>query len=286
VGLGEGTLGKGVQINHALTNLLPFRGGKIGVSAALVAYRSQDYLNSLVGLLNKVSGLLNAGQLSSVVKVASGAVDGVQDLLGMGDKEVHLIYSADSAGTAGEGGADFEAGYTAIIRASQKDVDPNRLFVKGSRLCVGSSLGDATPLKGFDYMLLRHEVASTRDDFRSFTEIASMLKKAIEAGITDPDAGRQILKAGRATIWDLPDLTRTDRVRVASALSQEFEEATGGTGTRSIESRRAPRPEGLDAVVSRISEQDVIRSVKALGRSKQVPLERFLAETDVKSSRR
>src|SRR5262249_52291121 len=41
LGLGENTLGQGVRLDHRLTNLLPFNGGSVDISAALVAYKDK-----------------------------------------------------------------------------------------------------------------------------------------------------------------------------------------------------------------------------------------------------
>src|SRR4029450_6042469 len=113
VGIGN-TLGQGVQLNHALTNLLPYRGGMVSVSTALLAYKHRDFLDGLLSVGHTISSLLNVGQLSTALKVLDGTIDATQSLLGAGDKDVHLVYFQSFGGKALEGGVALKSGYTAM----------------------------------------------------------------------------------------------------------------------------------------------------------------------------
>lgn len=226
VGLGT-TLGRGVQLNHALTNLLPYRGGTVAISAALVAYKQKDFLRGFVDALQGVSGLLNVGQLSAVLKVADGVIGGIQDLLGAGDKSVHLMYFQAFGGATAGGGSSLRSGYTAIINADAAKFPKDKLYVKNSQLCLGDSLAAAQPLQGYDYMLLRTEAATDRDDFLSFDAFAQLLNDAVREGAKDRAAGDAIIQAATFTAWSSPDLTVTDRIRIAKALKQQYEAILG-----------------------------------------------------------
>lgn len=230
VGIGT-TLGKGVQLNHPLTNLLPFRGGAVSIAAALLAYKEKDFFSGFLSVLNQVSGLLNVGQLSTTLKVVEGTVDGIQSLLAAGDKDVHLVYFQGFAGTGPGGGSPIKAGYTAIVRAPTQKLDSKALFVKAGRLHKGSSLENCQPLDGYDYMLLRTEVATTRDDYLAFDEFKKLLFDAVKTGSQDPDAGREIIRTAQVVAWASPDLTNADRVRIAKAISIEYEKAIGASST-------------------------------------------------------
>jgi len=249
--LGMGTtLGKGVQLNHALTNLLPFRGGTVAIAAALFAYKQKDFFQGFLEVLNEISGLLNVGQLSATLQVASGAVDGIQSLLGAGEKDAHLLYFQQFGGAAVDGGSPLVSGYQAIIRARAGQFDAGRLWVRDGRLLIGNSADGAKPLEGYDYMLLRVEAADRRDDFLGFPEFSHLLAKAIEKGISSEDEGRKVLETAQIAVWASPDLTQADRARVAIALRDEFKAAISGTKAPGA---RAAAAVGLAALEHRLS---------------------------------
>jgi hypothetical protein len=246
VGLGS-TLGKGVQLDHALTNLLPFRGGMVALAAALVAYKQKDFFQGFMEVLHDVSGLLNVGQLSATLKVVDGAVDGIQSLLGAGEKDVHLLYYKGFGGENAAGGAPLQSGYTAVFRADARKFDPTQLWVKNRQLHYGPSMASAQPLVGYDYMLIRIEAAIARDDFLSFEQFGKLLKDAIREGLSDRAKGDAIIQTALVTAYDSPDLTNADRLRVAKALKQEYlaavdpdgsDASTGASTTRT--SSRSP----------------------------------------------
>lgn len=249
IGLGS-TLGKGVQINHPLTNQLPFRGGLITVSAGLVAYKRNDYFQGFLGILNDVSGLFNVGQLSSTIKVVGGVADGIQNLLGAGDKDVHLVYFEGFGGETDSGGSSFESGYRAIIQADARTFDKSKLYVKESGLCYGNSLASSLPLEGYDYMLLRFEVTDHRDDFRSFEEFARLIAEAIKAGLEDKSKGDEIIKGAKSLAFASPDLTLVDRIRVGKAIQKEYEETL--TSLERVERPEKDRTESFNEAVKGI----------------------------------
>jgi len=262
----DSTLGKGVQLDHPLTNLLPFRGGTIGVTAALVAYKERDFLKGFLEVLEDVSGLLNVGQLSSQLKVVDGVVDGIQNLLGAGNKDIHLLYFQGFAGDSGDGGADLEAGYTAVIKVKAGTLDESQLFVKERQLHFGPDLESSQPLEGYDYILLRREVTTTRDDFLSFERLDELLRNAIRKGVEDPDAGDAIIRTALVVVWDIPDLTNSDRIRVAKALKRAYEEAIGAG--------EEPVADALNLHVLAVHEDSLEESAKWSGR---LPLAEFLS---------
>lgn len=226
LGLGT-TLGQGVQLNHFLTNLLPFKGGTVSLSAGLFAYKSKDFFQGFSSVLHDVTGLLNQGQLSVALKVVDSAVEGIQNLLGAGDKDIHLLLFQGFGGDSPTGGISLKSGYMVVIKATAKEIDARRLFVKDSRLCYGESLAKASPLSGYDYMLLRVEVRDSRDDFLTFEAFSTLLNEAIKEGLKDRASGDAIIKTAPIAAWSSPDLTVVDRLRVAKALREYYEKAVG-----------------------------------------------------------
>lgn len=222
--LNENSLGKGVQLNYSLTNLVPYRGGTVSVSAALLAYVSKDYLQSFLALANSVSGLLTIGQLSAALKVADSAAGALQDLLDSGDKDVRLVYHNEYAGSDNLGGVSLTSGYFAVVAADAGKFNSANLLVKNSQLYCGADPDTAQPLTGYDYMLFSVEAALYRDDFRYFTEYNSLLYTSIEKGMTDKAEGDAVIRVGMLAVFKSDDLTYVDKTRVAAALKAEYEE--------------------------------------------------------------
>lgn len=217
-------LGKGVQVNHGLTNLVPYHGGRVAISAALLAYVTKDYFQELLNVSNSVAGLLTSGQLSTTLKVVDTAISGIQALFNAGDKEVHLVFHNEYSGSDRLGGVSLKNGYFAVIAADAADFKTDNLLVKNSQLYVGDDAASAKPLAGYDYMLFRIEAAVNRDDFRHFEEYDSLLAAALEKGMTDKASGDAILRTAILAVFKSNDLTYVDKTRVATALKKEYEE--------------------------------------------------------------
>lgn len=230
--LNESSLGKGVEINYALTNLVPYRGGTVSISAALLAYVNKDYFQPFLSLANSISSLLTIGQLSTTLKVVDSTVSAIQDLLDGGDKDIRLVFHNEYSGTDSLGGVSLSNGYFVVIGTDANKFNPEKLFVKNSQLQFGDDLDSAKPLTGYDYMLFSVEAAVYRDDFRYFDEYNSLLNTAIEKGMTDKAEGDAIIRAAMQAVFKSNDLTYVDKTRVAEALKQEYEERISLQGNK------------------------------------------------------
>ncbi|WP_196592945.1 hypothetical protein [Pectinatus sottacetonis] len=222
--LSENSLGKGVELNYPLTNLVPYRGGTVSISAALLSYCRKDYLQSFLNLANGISSLLTIGQLSTTLKVVDSTVRAIQDLLDGGDKDVRLVFHNTYSGTDSLGGVSLSNGYFVIIGTDANNFATKKLFVKNSQLQFGDDAASAKPLTGYDYMLFSIEAALHRDDFRYFDEYDGLLDMAIEKGITDKTAGDAVIRAAILAVFKSNDLTYVDKTRVAVALKKEYED--------------------------------------------------------------
>ncbi|CQR74479.1 hypothetical protein SOV_25920 [Sporomusa ovata DSM 2662] len=222
--LDEASLGKGVQLNYSLTNLVPYHGGNVAISAALLAYVTKDYFQEFLSMSNSIATLLTIGQLSTTLKVVDSAVSGMQDLFDAGDKEIHLVFHNEYSGTDSLGGVSLQNGYFAVIAADAAKFETEKLFVKDSQLQFGEDSQSAKPLTGYDYMLFLIEAALYRDDFRYFDDYNSLMDTAIEKGMTNKTEGDAILKTVMLAVFKSDDLTYVDKTRVATALKKEYEE--------------------------------------------------------------
>ncbi|WP_425060035.1 hypothetical protein [Sporomusa carbonis] len=59
---------------------MPYYGGNVAISAALLAYVAKDYFQEFLNLSNSIASLLTIGQLSSTLKVVDSAVTGFRIL--------------------------------------------------------------------------------------------------------------------------------------------------------------------------------------------------------------
>jgi hypothetical protein len=252
--LDEGHLQNVISLNHPMTSLMPFDGGVVEVVIALVGMKGKDFAAAVTKVLGDLSKLLMQPQLSSALSIALPVATGVQDLLGGESGQIHLGVHQSFTGKAG-GGASLRGGYIAVIRGSEAEYPPKRLWVANGGLRIGDSLAGSQPLTGVTHMLLQLEGQTERDDYRSLTSISDAFEdclKQLSEGAEDKakDAFRQTLFLVKTS----PDLTRAHRVTVAAALREEFEQARqdGLASVRSSERslseiirRRAPNAQDV-----------------------------------------
>lgn len=212
-------LGEGVLLNFPVTDLLPYRGGIVEIEAALLGMKGSNSLDAAIKVLESFSGLVGA-PLVQTLDVAGKVADGIDQLLGSTNGQIHLGYHN---GYASEGGGDavsvLKEGHVAVILATVDDVAPNRLSIVNNRL-----LYDAEPLTGYDYMLFSIERRQERDDWR-LTTISEHLNKAIEAIVMGrDDEARAYRQAAIVSAFQSDDLSVIDRRRVVKAIKDELNE--------------------------------------------------------------
>lgn len=221
--------GKAVLSNYVLLDLVPFRGGLVEIEAGLLALRGTDRLARAINVVSGFADLV-VPPLSQVLAVASKVKEGITQLVDDSD-EVHLGAHQTLGGT---GGANpLRAGYLAIVRATDREVDRGKLAVKNDKLC------DATgaPLTGVDYMLLRIETVANRDDLQHFSEIAQLRKNAIESYLTgDAAKGDALVASAMARIATHPDLINADRRALAKLVRDDIADYkdAGHSSTREL----------------------------------------------------
>jgi hypothetical protein len=278
LGLGAST-GDGIQLDHALCNLLPFRGGTVDITAALVAYKSGDYLDGLMGTLNSLGGLLKFGQLSVTLKVIGNALETIHSLPGNAKSKIHLLAYRGFGGQSADNGASLSSGYFAVFRADAEAIPTSKLLVREHRLYVGPTEQRARPFRAFDYMLFRIEAATHRDDYQSFDELSKPLAEAIKLGRRDRKKGDEALARLAEIVWDIGDLTNADRIRAAQAMTLTYEEAVANSNVATAASfTTATTTNPMDAVARAMR-----RMPKTGPRSPRRLLGRPLEEMDFQS---
>ncbi|MGH7947066.1 MAG: hypothetical protein ACREF9_18980, partial [Opitutaceae bacterium] len=97
---------QGVFANYPLTELMPYRGGLVELTAGLLALPGDNGWKTAVKILEKFSGLVTPplGQALAVAQQVSGAVG---DFLGQSNGRPHLGLHETFAAVGGGGGAGF-----------------------------------------------------------------------------------------------------------------------------------------------------------------------------------
>jgi hypothetical protein len=239
-----------IQLNYGLTPLVPFSGGKVLIEAGLVAMPMQggDLLQRFIDVAGSVSSLVAVPQLSTALNIAGTVTKVVDQLLGIGDKQMRLGYQDTFVGKGGGGGNDLRPVYIAAIGAPSGTYGEKLLWVKDGALLAGTDANTARPLAAADYMLLRLEIRPERDDWDSLTSIADPFNKAFEAlkqvdASGNPklrDAEIFIRTAALAAVTST-DLTAKDRVRVAKAIRERYSNYKEAVfGAKGLEQPEAP----------------------------------------------
>jgi hypothetical protein len=212
-------LGDVIHLDHPLTPLLLYNGGVVEVSAGLIGLEGGSVLQDFVSAVDAVSQVLAPPPLSSVIAAVMPVTRAVQTLLGASSGRqhlgIHLAYAGDQAAQA------LHAGFVAVLRRDALKVDVAEVSVDRARLRYRGQ-----PLTGVDYLLFRVERMAERDDWDSLSSIARPFHDALTAlshGNTptaDALVRRALLEA-----FTSPDLTRTDRPRVASEIKRAYQDA-------------------------------------------------------------
>lgn len=222
-----------IQADFPLTPLVPFSGGIVQIQAGLLAMLMQggDLLQRFLDVVGSLSSLVAVPQLSIALGITGTAKKGVEQLMGIGDKQMKLGYQQTFTGKGGGGANELKPGYIALLGAPVGTYPAEQLWVQDSGLLVGQSEDSASPLTGVDYMLLRLEVRKDRDDWNQLTTIREPYDKAIQSlgqfdaagNPREVDADIYIKSAALAAIAS-PDLSGQDRVRVAKAIREQYNE--------------------------------------------------------------
>ncbi len=212
--------GKSVLANYVLLDLVPFRGGTVEIEAGLLALKGVDRLGAAIRVVAGFADLV-VPPLGKSLEIAGKVKEGITSLFDNAD-EVHLA-AHNTFGGAG-GGNQLRAGYLAVVRATDDELVRDELSIQNDKLCRGGK-----PLTGFDYMLLRFEIAATRDDFQHFSDISALRAEAIAAYLGGDEPKGDALRASlMAKIVTHPDLINADRRALAKLVREELDELKGG----------------------------------------------------------
>lgn len=218
-------LDRAIMLNYPLTSLMPFSGGVVELTAALLAMQGQDFVKRFIGVMTNFAALVAVPQLSAALALAGPVASGIEELFSGSDGEMHLgLHQAFTH--QGGGGSELRPGYLVAALATEAELDPGTLWVVNDRLRRGPSAAQSTPLTGYAYLLLRIQKETVRDDWEGLTAIMTPFGTAIESlGAGETERADSYYRTAIAAAISSPDLTQADRRRVAEVLKQRFAEA-------------------------------------------------------------
>jgi hypothetical protein len=220
-------LGEGVLLNYPLTELVPFNGGAVEIEAALLGLKGDGdgHLAAGVMLLETFSGLV-APPLGQALGAAAKLTAGARDFLDRVGGGVHLALHQTLVSDGGGGGNVLRPGYLAVVLATEEQVPPTSLRVRGDRLYQpgGEDDGRLVPFTSHDYMLLRIEGRDRRDDWEVLIpEIMQARDRAFEALLRDHPEGAQEQRGIALTaVVNSHDLAEADKQQVAYAVNKQW----------------------------------------------------------------
>lgn len=221
VGPEQASQAAGSQTDFALTELLPYGGGTIEIEAGLIPLRGDNVIRSGLDLLHDVAGLVTP-PVSAALDVAAKVASGVASFLKAAQPDVQLAFHRTYAAAGGGGANVFAPGYVAILNTDPSKIQGRPLAVVEGTLCLAGE-----PVTTIDYLLLRFEKRRYRDDWR-FPNVMEQRSQALRVRTSDSTAYQVLKGVAVNTLLTSDDLTPTDQVVAATALTREFEQIEGG----------------------------------------------------------
>ena len=238
-GLSEDRLGKVISVNHAVTGLLPFRGGTVQLAAGLLRAHKGNRLDHLVGVLGDLSRQIAVPQLSAAMNVVQPLSQGLGALL-HNDGDSLWLGLCDTFVGAGSSAAHnvLRPGYLAAVNADAGSFAHDQLCVRDGHLCLGPDVATAEQLTGHDYMLFRIESRAHRetDEWEQLTSINQPWKDALRhLQAMQPDKAVDSMRLAIYATQTSADLTTRDRNEVIRRLKERFRQAKAQYDLSSLE---------------------------------------------------
>lgn len=209
----------GARLNYPLTALLPFSGGTVEVQAALYEATVNGPLGTAVQLVSGIASLLGP-PLSAAAQLADKVSDGLDKVL-QANGNTPVLALHETMVSADAGGQTLRPGHLVVLARTEPEL-PGVPVIRGGRLHLESG-GNVQPPAGIDYLVVRVECRTERDDWR-FPELDALIRTAGEAFIR----GQKDVYADRRTeaivkAWNSTDLVPADRKRVALLVKEELD---------------------------------------------------------------
>lgn len=211
---------KGVVLNFGLTELLPYNGGTVELTAGLLAIpmKQSPYVTTAIKVLSEFAGLV-APPLGAALAISKKVATGIEQFMNVSGGQVHVGMHQSFNSEGGGGANNLRPGYIAVILASHNELAEDKLTVKGDRLCY-----ESRPLEGYDYMLFRVEGRKERDDWR-LKDIQEPIDNAVQAWLKgNEEEAKAYTVTALTTAYRSADLAVHDRRRVIQAIKAELQQ--------------------------------------------------------------
>lgn len=217
----QANFSQGFFANYPLTELMPYRGGVVELTAGLLALPGDNGWMTAVKILEKFSGLVTP-PLAQAISVAQEFSGVVGDFLGDSNATPHLGLHDTFAAAGGGGGAGFAPGYIVVVLAPAGTYPAGSLSIKDKLLHVRTPAGGTAPLTAHDFMVFRVEARVERDDLL-LKNIDEPFRQACQA-IADGNAKKADAceRAAIAAALLSPDLTWPDQRRVVEVMKDRI----------------------------------------------------------------
>ena len=209
-----------LNINHRLIGPVPFTGGEVEIVLALFALEIADYGDQFLEVLGTLSELTCSGELKTAFKFMQPLKKGLEGLLNLKKTTPHLGIH-DTFTSSGAAPQPLIPGYRVIINAPSDDIDLDKLWVDRGRLLYGTSLDEALPFKGADYLLFYIERLAERDDWSILASISQAWDEVIiKANKEDDKELSMAINNFMGLVFASQDLIWSDQVRLIDALKK------------------------------------------------------------------
>jgi hypothetical protein len=212
----------GAQLDFPVTTLLPFSGGTVEAEAALYQASVGGPLGTAAQLIGGLSSLMGP-PLSAAAAIAEKISDGLDSVLAAtGDQPVLGVHWAMAS--AGGAGRPLRSGYLAVVGSPPHQIE-GALSIRDGRLSVDDG-GEPQLLTGVDFLVLRIECRTERDDWR-LPHLDELIRRAGGAYLEGHEDEYRARRTDAVTqAWNSTDLVPADRKRVAKLVAEEIDEVT------------------------------------------------------------
>lgn len=215
------TAAHGVFEDFDLTGLLPYGGGTVRVKAELHQILRKNHLATAIDVVTAFSSLLTP--LSAALAVADKVTAGINTIIEANAQDPVLSVERTQVAPGGGGANDLRPGYLAVVRATEDELPVTELSIEGGKLCR-----NGVRLTGFDYLVLRVEGRTERDDWR-IPDLDAAIKDALVAkAMSRSDEYERSRVTAVTMALSSASLTPPDRKRVAKAVQEELDAAVPG----------------------------------------------------------
>jgi hypothetical protein len=215
---------KGVVLNFGLTELMPYNGGTVEMTAGLLAIpmKQSPYVTTAIKVISDFASLV-APPLGTALAISKKVATGIEQFMNVSGGQVHLGMHQSFNSEGGGGANNLKPGYIAVILASYNQVEEDRLIVRGDRLWYNYN-GDNKPFEGYDYMLFRVEGRKERDDWR-LKDIQEPTDNAVQAWLKgNEEEAKAFTVTALTAAYRSADLAVHDRRRVIQAINAELQQ--------------------------------------------------------------